>query len=289
MIAFTNNRTAAGEGAFVIGFLPSQRVARVIAYAASRGATRFAALIPDGPYGEQVAASFHQAVQRAGGLVVRTERYAPGIESATEAVKRLASYDVRRAVLLNQQKALADRDDEVSRRARQRLEARETVGDVEFDAVLIPETGEAITTLAPLLPYYDIDTRKIRILGINDWSDRALRREPALKGAWYAGPAPEAREAFAERFRRIYQGEPHALAPLAYDATALAAVLGAREAGADYSIDALSAPNGFAGSAGLFRLRPNGLVEHRFAVFEVQPDEVKIVSPAPQAFDLVTN
>ena len=289
MIAFTNNSAAASEGAFVLGFLPGQRVARVVSYAASRGATRFAALIPGGPYGEQVAASFDEAVRRAGGVVVRVERYGPGPESATEAVKRLARYDERRAALLAQRASLAAKDDEVSRRALRRLEHLETLGDVDFDAVLVPEAGTSLAGVAPLLPYFGVDTRKVRILGINDWSDRALRREPALKGAWYAAPAPDARADFTQRFRRIYGGEPHDLAPLAYDAAALAAVLASRDGGADFTIEALAAPNGFAGSAGLFRLLRNGLVEHRFAVFEVQPEGVDIVSPAPQSFELVTN
>ena len=42
-----------------------------------------AALIPEGPYGEQVAASFDEAVRRAGGMVARVERYGAGTESAT--------------------------------------------------------------------------------------------------------------------------------------------------------------------------------------------------------------
>ena len=48
--------------------------------------------------------------------------------------------------------------------------------------------------------------------------------------------------------------------------------------------DRLTVANGFAGSTGLFRFSPDGLVEHRFSVMEVQPDAVRVVAPAPQAF-----
>lgn len=289
MVAFTNNQSAAGDGAYVMGFLPSQRIERVVSFAASRNATRFAALLPEGPYGDRARDAFLEAVERAGASMVRIERYDDDPQSAADAVKRLGNYDSRRASLLEQRKALAGADDEISRRALKRLENLETLGDVDFDAVLVLETGEALKGLVPLLPYYDIDIRRVRVLGIDDWSSRSLRREPALSGAWFASPPLDAASDFMARFKQIYSESPHPLAPLAYDATALAAVLASRDAGGDFSVEALTAPNGFAGSAGLFRLLRSGLVEHQFAVFEVDEAKVRTVSEAPQAFEILGN
>ena len=284
LIAFTNDRTAAAEGAFVFGFLPEDRVRRVVTYAASQGVKRYAALIPNGPFGDRIAADYARAVAEIGGVLVRSARYGRDPNSATEAVKLLGDYRERRAALLAERKRLAQQDDDESRRALKQLEKKETLGDVSFDAVLLLEVGEALKATAPLLPYYEIDTRKVRILGIDDWSSRSLRREPSLAGAWYAGPSPAAYTDFAKRFATVYKVPPHALAALAYDVTALAAVKGGQGAGG-FGIDQLTVENGFAGSVGLFRLRPNGLVEHRFAVIEVQPDGVKVVSPSPESFE----
>ncbi|MBT5046975.1 MAG: penicillin-binding protein activator [Rhodospirillaceae bacterium] len=287
MLAFTNNRAAAGRGTFVMGFLPAQRIRRVVSLAASKGAQQFTALLPEGAYGDGAQRAFIEAVASVGAQVVRIERYKGGTEA--KAVKRLGNYDARRAALLQQRKLLTEKDDAISKRALKRLEKLETLGDVEFDAVLLLETGEALKGLAPLLPYYDIDTRKVRILGINDWSARSLRREPTLAGAWYASPSHEASAAFAKRYRQIYARRPSPLAALAYDATALAAVLASREGSRDFSVDSLAASNGFAGSAGLFRLLRSGLVEHSYAVYEVRPGGVTIVSEAPQAFGALSN
>jgi ABC-type branched-subunit amino acid transport system substrate-binding protein len=287
MIAFTNNRAAAGDGSFVMGFLPSQRIRRIVSFAASKGAQRFAALLPEGAYGDRASAAFIEAVESVGGAVARIERYGAGGEA--EAVKRVGNYDQRRAALLAQRRELEAKDDQISRRVLKRLEKRETLGDVDFDAVLLLETGEALKAIAPLLPYYDVDVRKARILGINDWSSRSLRREPALAGAWYVSPAHEAGDAFAKRFQQVYARRPSLLAALAYDATALAAVLATREGGADFSTETLTVANGFSGSAGLFRLLRNGLVEHRYAVYEARPDGIIVVSEAPQAFDSLSN
>jgi branched-chain amino acid transport system substrate-binding protein len=282
-ITFTNDRTVAGDGTFVIGLLPGQRIERVVSYAATRDIGRFAALIPEGRFGDLVATDFQTSVARAGGELVRIARYAPTTDSVTAAIKQLGDYDARRSALLAQRQALKDAGDAASLRELRRLVKRETLGDVAFDAVLLLETGPSLSAVAPLLPYYEIDTRKVRVLGIQDWSPLALRREAAIAGAWYAGPDPVAWAAFAQRFHGVYGKDPHPLASLAYDATALAAIL-AESGDGSFAHARFSVAHGFAGSTGLFRLAPDGLVEHQFAVMEVQPDGVRVAAPALQTF-----
>ena len=67
---------------------------------------------------------------------------------------------------------------------------------------------------------------KVRYVGTGLWNRDGIGREPAMVGGWFAGPAPEGRAAFVDRFAKAYGRPPHGLASLAYDATALAAVLG---------------------------------------------------------------
>jgi len=283
-LAFTNNRAAAGAEAYIVGLVPRQRIERVVSYAASRGLKRFAGLLPAGAYGDLIRAAYQDAVLRVGGELTRMERYVPGEQAGVaQSVKRLGDYDERKKALEDQKAELAGKEDPLSLRALKRLEELETLGDVDFDAVLLIENGQALTALAPLLPYYEIDTRTVRILGISDWGERSLLREPALQGAWYAAPSLRARADFEDRYRALYGKSPHPLAPLAYDAGAIAAVLGAQKPPA-FSSAALTDPRGFAGSIGLFRFRKDGLVEHNFAVIEVQPGGAVEVSPAPEKF-----
>ena len=41
----------------------------------------------------------------------------------------------------------------------------ETLGDIPYDAVFMPEGGLALRNLAPLLPYFDIDPRRVKFIG----------------------------------------------------------------------------------------------------------------------------
>jgi hypothetical protein len=203
-------------------------------------------------------------------------------------VRRLASYEARRASLQQQRRELEARNDEASRVALRRLEGIDTLGEVSFDAVVLPDFGDRLLSIAPLLPYYDIDPNRIRLLGTALWDDMRVTREPALIGGWFAAPPPEAREPFNKRYREIYKREPPRLATIAYDATALAAVLARSEGGPDFSPEAITNPVGFAGMDGVFRLLSDGSIERALAVIEVRRNGFRTISPAPDTFETTT-
>ena len=173
--------------------------------------------------------------------------------------------------------------DPESVRKLKRLNVLETFGAPDFDAVLLIEQGRDLTALAPLLPYYEIDIRKVRILGIADWSERSLIREPALHRAWYVAPPPTGLKIFKKKFERTYGTGAHRLGPLAYDAMAVALFLGSK-ASSDFNKNSLTNPRGFLGTAGLFRFREDGIVERNYSIFEVSDKGVLEVGSAGRSF-----
>ncbi|MCH7543375.1 MAG: penicillin-binding protein activator [Proteobacteria bacterium] len=290
IVAFSNDRSVAGEGVFILGFLPEVQVARVVAYARTRGISRFAALLPDTEYGTRVGEAFARAVEASGAVISQVERYgAVDAKSLSPVIRRLANYDSRRAALMAQRRTLEGKEGETAKRALKRLEKLDALGGVDFDAILVAESGARIRAIAPLLPYYDIDTRRVRVLGAVGWNSPAARAEPALIGAWYPSPSPEEREGFDKVFAETYGHKPPRLASLAYDATAMAAVLARSETADHFTTEALTAANGFSGIDGIFRLLPSGVVERGLAVMEMNAGGVRVVSPAPRTFERLTN
>jgi branched-chain amino acid transport system substrate-binding protein len=285
VIAFSTDERVAGQGVFLMGFLPRTQVSRVVGFAHAQGLNRFAAVVPNTPYGQAIAALLRDAVNDAGASVAAIASYDPAAGNAAEVVRELANYDSRHAALLAQRKQLEGKDDEVSRQALQRLQTQDTIGEVDFDAVMLPEGGERLLALAPLLPYYDADPSRVRMLGTGLWDDPRVRKEPALLGGWYAAPDPNLRGDYDQRYARLYDaGTPPRIATLGYDATALAAAL-ARSAGeAGFAAQALTNPNGFSGLDGIFRFHEDGLNERGLAVLEVHRDASAVVSPAPASF-----
>jgi branched-chain amino acid transport system substrate-binding protein len=287
--AFSSDRSVVGDGTFTMGFLPSAEIWRIIVFAKSKGIKRFAALAPNNEYGETVIDAFEAAVSSNGGTVNRVQYYDPSANDFSPAVRQLADYDIRRAALLKQRKDLEDSDNEVSRRALKRLEPLQTIGDLPFDALLLAASGERLLSIAALLPFYDIDPGKIRMLGTGQWDVPGLGAEPALIDGWFAAPSPKARINFMNTYKATYGEESPRLATLAYDATALAAVLGQNKSGPDFSLLAITKPSGFWGRDGIFRFLPSGIVERGLAVMKVDRRNSRVLSKAPETFQAQIN
>ncbi len=276
-VAFSNDRSVAGGGVHIMGFLPEAQVLRVVAFARSRQIERFAVLAPRNEYGEAITVGLQAALAAYGGTLTDVQLYDPGTEDFNPAVRALAKYDGRRRAQIQQ---LQGKNDAASKAELRRLQDQIS-SEMGFDALLVAESGARLRALAPLLPYYDIDPAKIKILGTALWDEPGLGNEPALVGAWFAAPPPAPRQEFERLYEQTFKRRPPRLAALAYDAAALAAVLGR---GRGFTADLIEQPSGYAGVAGIFRFRADGLIERGMAVLEVLPRGVKVVDPAPESF-----
>lgn len=295
VIAFSNDRSVAEPGVYVMGLLPGEQVRRVIDYAASQGYVRFAVLAPRNAYGRVVVQALQAAAPKVGGSFVAVEFYPPGAQDVSEQVKRLArSY-----------RGATSRRDSVPEGAPERVGMPGTPAPAAgpgaqlaqgapgaFDAVMLPMGGQQIRAIAPTFPFYDIDPDQVKFLGTVLWNDPSLGTEPSLVGGWFAAPPPQGWRDFQQRYSRMFDGPPVRLSTLAYDATALAALLG-RQADTTgpqaYAEGKLIQPNGFAGVDGVFRLTEDGLAQRLYAVMEMHRNSLKVIDPAPDSFQALLN
>lgn len=286
MIGFSNNREVAGNGVYLLSFLPSQEVERVIAYAAAQGHDQFAALIPDSPYGAAALEGFSRSVFLSGKAITGLEIYERDTQTVFDPVRRLANYDQRRGAYLDEERFLeALGDDDLAKEILKGLEPFETLGEPPFSAVLVPEGGQFLRSLVPLLPFFEVDPLKVQFLGTGLWYDPTLPGEPTLEGAWFAGPDPAKVEDFMARFKGLYGYRPPRIVTLSYDAISLVATLARIEfKRARFSGKTLQNANGFEGLDGIFRFRGDGTSERRFAILEIRRQGFFVVSPAPSSF-----
>lgn len=285
VISFSNDRSIAGDNVYVMGFLPDDQVASVVDFALRQGLARFAALVPSTPYGDTVVATLQRMLAQWGGELSRVTFYQPTDEDIAPTVRELADYDNRAKALEEQRQVLEEMTDPISQQALKHLEGLETIGDVGFDAVLLSEGGDRLKAIAPLLPYYDIDPSVVRFLGTAQWDDPDLGQEPALLGGWFAAPPVDTRADFMRRYREVFGHQPMRLVTLAYDATALAAVLARAEGGPDFGTASLTVSRGFAGIDGIFRFLPDGVIQRGLAIMQVHKDGPRVIREAPQYFD----
>jgi len=255
VIAFSNDTSVADYGAFLASISPEAEVASIVEYAALSGYQSFAFFGPQNGLGKRVESAMQEAVSRAGGVLIASGYYPastvnPDLEAKTFAETIAAAAETGTPI-----------------------------------AVLVPERGNRLRRIAPLLAYYGIDTRQVKMLGMLSWNDPEIWREPSLSGAWFPA-APVARLAeFRRRYERQYGVTPSSLAGLAYDAAALAIAL---SADGPLDLDSLLVRDGFNGVNGLFRFRSDGTNERSLAIMEITPNTetgVTEILPVSPGFD----
>lgn len=246
VIAFSNDVSVAGDGVYLLGMDPSQAIDRVVAFARSRGATRFGALLPTTVYGERAGRALADAVQRGGGQLVAIRTYNRTAETL-------------------------------------RTAATELNGQGPFDAVLIADGARlASAGVAPLRR----GSPQVRILGTELWGSEAnLGAQASLRGAWFAGPAGGNFEQLRTRYRARYGANPYRLGSLGYDAVLLAVrISGDWRFGRRFPARALRGEDGFTGVDGAFRFARDGTAERALQVEEVAAAGTSMLSPAPAGF-----
>ena len=257
VIAFSNDRSVASYGAWLASIAPEEEVAAIIEYAALRGYDQFAFFGPQSSLGTRIEAAMQEAVILNGGFMLASGFYEAGnTNPATEA--EYFATTIASAV--------------------------ETGARV---AVLVPERGNRLRRIAPLLAYYGVDTRQVKMLGTGGWNDEAVWREPSLRGAWFpTAPAADIAD-FELSFSRLYGTEPSSLSAVAYDAAALVVALSQ-----DGVLDTEELINrdGFLGVNGLFRFRTDGSAERSLAIMEIDPTArdgsgVTEILPVSPSFD----
>ncbi|MHA1545533.1 MAG: penicillin-binding protein activator [Alphaproteobacteria bacterium] len=249
VVAFSTTESVAGNGIYLLSFLPSLDVARIVDFATQRGTRKFAALVPANGYGNVVAGDMTRIVQEGGGTLFTVERFALNAGAIAKPVQRLA-----------------------------KLKGR-------FDALLIATGAPLLGTIARRIER-DLggSGQRIQLLGTGVWNDPAILSEPALEGAWFAGPAPGTRKNFEDRYRSTYGRAAPQIASLGYDAVSLAAALARGPVGQQFSQSQITDPNGFAGVDGLFRFRRDGRIERGLAILEISGGTFRVLDPPPRSF-----
>lgn len=276
LIVFSSDEKSAGDGIYLLSFPPEIEVARVTDYAMRQGKQRFGLIAPANEYGQRVATAFNQELAERGGILVHEERYEQDPDKMLAPARRLAAYS--KDVIPPELRHGYD----PARPGASGLSGGNSQG---FQAVLMPEQGTLLRALAPLLPYYNVNIRQVKLLGVSAWNNPRLTREPALAGGWFAAPDPGITAAFEDRFRAAFGEAPPRLASLSYDATLLAARLGQAPRRRDRFDEAMiENRSGYFGADGLFRFRPDGTIERGLAILEIQPGGIRVIEPAPKSF-----
>lgn len=286
VISFSTSPSAVGEGQYSIGLLGNEQIDKIISYAASVKRTKLALMIPDNESGFNLVRSALASAEKYGVSIVKIAFYPPETMDFSETVKQLSNYEERAAEIQKYKNKLQTSAKAGNKRAAnelKRLKTTYTAGELDFDAVLIPESGNRLKAAASMFSYYDVAYPDVLFLGTSVWENTNLSKETTLYHAVYPVISRVHNAYFTKKYQNLFAQKPNQLYSFAYDSVALASAIAQRK---DTDItQTITSKDGYIGINGAFRILENGRNEHSLDVVEVTDQGPKVVQESQNRFD----
>ena len=148
-------------------------------------------------------------------------KYNPDPKILTGEIEILTNYSQRKKNLNLRKKMFEDKDDEESKRQLEKLEQRYTLGDVNFDSVIIIDFGNSLKSVLTSLIFTDVDQKKVLFTTVNQWFDESIFYENTVKNLYYPSINYKEFKKYKDNYFETFNNFPSEITILAYDALGL--------------------------------------------------------------------
>ncbi len=148
-------------------------------------------------------------------------KYNPDPKVLTGEIEILTNYSQRKRNLENRKKMFEDKEDEQSKRQLEKLEQKYTLGDVNFDSVIIIDFGNSLKSVLTSLVFTDVDQKKVLFTTINQWFDESIFYENTVSSLYYPSVDYKEFKKYKDDYFKIFNNFPSEITILAYDAIGL--------------------------------------------------------------------
>ena len=152
---------------------------------------------------------------------VKTFTYSPNPEVLTGEIETLTNYSQRKRSLELRKKMFEDKDDDQSIKELERLEKLYTLGNVNFDSVIIIDFGNNLKSVLTSLVYTDVNQDKVLFTTINQWFDESIFYENTIKNLYYPSVDYKEFKKYNNKYFKKFNIYPTEITILAYDALGL--------------------------------------------------------------------
>ena len=152
---------------------------------------------------------------------LKTFTYSANPEVLTGEIEVLTNYSQRKRSLKLRKKMFEDKEDEQSIKELERLERLYTLGDVNFDSVIIIDFGNSLKSVLTSLVYTDVDQDKVLFTTINQWFDESIFYENTIKNLYYPSVNYKEFKKYNEKYFEKFKSYPNEITILTYDALGL--------------------------------------------------------------------
>ena len=226
-------------------------------------------LIPDVDYKNEI----EKAISNSKIKIVKNYIYNTDPTELTNQIERITSYKIRKQNLEDEIIRLEKSDENNKERLIERLKKKDTLGNVEFDSLIIADFDESLKSVTTSLLYTDISPKEKYFITLNQWFDESLLSETSAQPLYFPSINKKNYEEFSSEYFKKFHHYPNQLSFLSFDLIGLVYYLILQN---DLIIDdkIFSKKTLFKGKVGIFEIKDNK-INHILNFYKVENNEFK--------------
>jgi len=191
----------------------------------------------------------------------------------TAQIEKITNYKVRKQNLLDEIKRVENSELIDKEKQLEKLKKRYTIGNVNFDSVIISDFDESLKSVVTSLLYTDVSPKKKFIITFNQWFDESLLKEESIQPIYYPSINKKNLEQFQKKFYKEFSEYPNYLSLLSYDLIGLIYYLSLNTELTDIN-KLFKKKNSFKGKIGIFDIK-NNRINHRLNFYKIDQGKLK--------------
>ena len=148
-------------------------------------------------------------------------KYKPDPQTLTGEIEVLTNYSQRKKNLEIRKKMFEDKEDTQSIKQLEKLEQLYTLGEVNFDSVIIIDFGDSLKSVLTSLVYTDVNQDKVLFTTVNQWFDESIFYENTIRNLYYPSVNYKEFKKYNSNYFKKFGKYPNEITILAYDALGL--------------------------------------------------------------------
>ena len=185
----------------------------------------------------------------------------------TKQIEKITNYKIRKQNLADEiyrveQSDLPDKEQQI-----EKLKKRYTIGNVNFDSVIISDFEESLKSVITSLLYTDVSPKNKYFITFNQWFDESLLNEKNIQPIYYPSINKKNLDNFVKKFSKKYNEIPNHLSLLSYDLVGLVYYLSLTNDLSNLE-EIFKKKNSFKGKIGIFEIK-NNKIYHKLNFYEI--------------------
>ena len=153
-----------------------------------------------------------------------------------------------------------------------KLEKRYTIGNLNFDAVIISDFDESLKSVTTSLLYTDVQPKNKYFITLNQWFDESLLTETDVQPIYYPSINKENFDNYKIKYFNAFNEDPSHLSLLSYDLVGLVYYLSLKSDLTNLN-KLFRRQNSFKGKIGIFDIK-NNKINHRLNFYKIDNKEL---------------